>query len=193
MKKEDFAQWNKGRDAFLSGDLLQSREIFETMAENGVLEAFPEVANLYEYDHGELDKDYEKSFYWYQKAAFDGDLHDGHEGLARAYYYGLGVEQDYKKAEEHLLKALPGGTATAHILLGKMFLFGRGGKTDLTIAREHFQIAADNGNVFAMRNIARMDMQQGYRIRGLWKMAKVYFKATYLGWKNMDDPRLRDG
>jgi len=192
MEKDELDKWNKGRDAFFSGDLIRSREIFEELAKKGVVEAYPEVANLYEHDHRELSKDYKQSFYWYQRAVNDGGLCEGHEGLGRAYYYGLGVDRDYAKAEEHLLEALPGGSATAHILLGKLFYSGRGGKTDLATARKHFQVAADKGNVFAMRNIARMNIQQGQWIRGSLGMLKVYLTTIRRGWKDIEDPRLRD-
>ncbi len=193
MEKEYLVEWDKGREAFLSGNLILARQIFETLSEKGVIEAYAEAANLYEYDFGELKKNNEKSFYWYQRAVREGNSSDGHEGLGRAYYHGLGVDINYDKAKEHLLNASACGSSTANILLGKMHYFGRGVKKDLVIARKYYQKAAVKGNIFALRNIARLDMQRGHRVRGIWVLAKLYLKAYRMALKDIDDPRLRDG
>lgn len=48
-----------------------------------------------------------------------------------AYYYGRGVEQDYKKAAEWFRKAGEKGNVRAQEMLGSMYYFGKGVEQDL--------------------------------------------------------------
>jgi len=66
-----------------------------------------------------------------------------HYMLGEMYAHGLGVEQNYKLAEEHFLKAIKLGNKRAHCCLAKVYL--EEGKKEL--AQKHLQFALSNPTI----------------------------------------------
>ena len=65
------------------------------------------LGDMYSYEDG-LTIDYEKAFYWYEKAAETKHSRALTE-LGDMYYAGKGVRQDYQKAMEYYQKACDEG------------------------------------------------------------------------------------
>jgi TPR repeat protein len=72
-------------------------------------------------------------------------------GLARAYYYGSGVEKDYAKAVEWNEKAMSLGSVEAQQLLAVQYANGQGVTRDRKRAVDLAHQAADKGSFSAMR------------------------------------------
>lgn len=70
-----------------------------------------------------------------------------------AYYFGLGVEKDYKKAVEWLKKATINGHTDAKLALANAYLLGKGTDKDGLVAFEWYKSAANKGSLFAQCRI----------------------------------------
>jgi len=66
-----------------------------------------------------------------------------HYMLGEMFAHGLGVEQNYKLAEEHFLQAIKLGNKRAHCCLAKVYL--EEGKKEL--AKEHLQYAITHAGI----------------------------------------------
>src|SRR6266487_5940600 len=85
------------------------------------------LGNLYE----DREKDLNKAFYWYEKAANNGNL-SGLYYLGKCYRRGKGVEKDEKKAFELFKKSAEQENIDAQYSLG--FCYYKGIGTDINYA-----------------------------------------------------------
>jgi TPR repeat protein len=76
--------------------------------------------------------------------------------LGKAYYYGMGVEKDTKKAFEYAKKSANQNNPSGLNLLGVMYQYDEGVKKDELQAFTYYKQAANLGNTKAMMNIAKM-------------------------------------
>lgn len=65
--------------------------------------------------------------------------------LADIYFYGMGVNVDYKKAVYYYSKAADKGYAVAQYQLGICYSKGLGVEKDYVKAVEYFKLASSNG------------------------------------------------
>lgn len=103
------------------------------------------LGTFYQYGNG-VQRDYEKAFYWYLKAANQGSS-EAQNNLASLYQEGLGVEKDLKKAHEWLLKSAQQNHGTAQFNLGLMHYYGLGIPINYEEAFAWFLKAAKNNEV----------------------------------------------
>ena len=80
-------------------DIQKAIEWFEKSAEQNSTQAMNNLGLLYKQNKAELEENesYEKSIEWFTKSASLNDS-TGQLYLGKAYYDGVGVEQDYKTA-----------------------------------------------------------------------------------------------
>ena len=76
--------------------------------------------------------------------------------LGKAYFYGMGVEKDLKKAFEYAKKSADKNNSLGLNLLGVMHQNGEGVKKDELKALEYYNKSADLNNLKAMFNLARL-------------------------------------
>jgi TPR repeat protein len=88
----------------------------------------------------------------YRKAA-EGDLASAQTLLAKLYFEGKGVPQDYAQGVEWLRRAAEQGESTAQNALGCAYLKGRGVKPDARKAAEWIEKAAEQGYPLAEGNL----------------------------------------
>ena len=65
--------------------------------------------------------------------------------LGVLYYFGNGVDRDYRQAVEYFQRAANANDAAAQYHLGLCYLESHGVRQDPVKARELLQLAADNG------------------------------------------------
>jgi CHAT domain-containing protein len=99
-----------------------------------------------------VEKSIEKAFYWYQKAAPNGD------GFARAelgnfYLNGIGVDRDVDLALKWFMASAEQGNAFAQSRLGLMYRDGVGVEKSIEKAFYWYQKAAPNGDGFAQAEL----------------------------------------
>ena len=74
--------------------------------------------------------------------------------LGKLYYYGFGVEQNFKVAIEWFKASAKKGHASAQFLLGEAFEKGSGLKRDYTHAAKWYKRAAFQGHYLAMHRLS---------------------------------------
>lgn len=115
---------------------------------------FNRVGSLYFNGQG-TEKDYQKAFEWYEKAAIQRDA-IGQANLGNLYHNGFGVEQDFTKALEWYTKAANQGDAYSQFRLGIMYAGGQGVEKDMDKAIEWYTKAAQLGNQHAQDALTRL-------------------------------------
>ena len=86
-------------------------------AESGDVDSQKYLMDLYDLGYGRIKPDEEECAYWAQKAAENGDI-EAMGKLGNHYYFGSGVERDFKKAFYWLEKAAALGCESAVYRLG---------------------------------------------------------------------------
>ena len=105
-------------DDFLFGDLSPEKIACMTeAAESGDVDAQIYLMDLYNGGAGDIGDDQEESAYWAEKAAENGDK-EAMGVLGERYYFGRGVERDFKRAFYWLKKAAARGCQSAVYRLG---------------------------------------------------------------------------
>lgn len=102
-------------------------------------------------------EDYTKSVYCYEKQIEEGGncRYTAFYGLAKAYRFGLGKEEDFPKALDYYQRAAGNGEIAAMVDLGQLYYDGNGVKQDYSIANYWFEKAADSydGNYLAFAHL----------------------------------------
>ena len=96
-------------------------------------------------------------------------------GLAKAYKYGLGKEENFAKALDYYQQAAGNGEIQAIVELGEMYLHGDGVKEDDEIANYWFEKAGDNGRALGHLGMA---YQKGWGKEIDYDKAKEYYEAA---------------
>ncbi len=119
-----------------------------------------------------INRNTELAKYWFKRAADLGSAQG-------AFYYSLHLIQheNYEEAFNWITKAASKGDVPSIFRLGHMYVHGRGTKTDLKKGLYYLKIAAKQGNIYAKRELAVLDMQGR---RGLLRKIFSPFKFLYI-------------
>ncbi|GBC07421.1 hypothetical protein RclHR1_07450009 [Rhizophagus clarus] len=102
------------------------------------------------YEKGKgIEKNLEKAFYWYQKAAENGNV-VAMDNLVICYYNGEGVEKNLEKAFYWCQKAAENGNENSMGNLANCYKNGEGTEKNSEKSFYWYQKAAENGHVKAM-------------------------------------------
>jgi len=132
---EVIASYDAGRVAFAKGHFTQAHNLW--------LEAAKDKTRLVN-----------DSFQWTRSP--DEQQRNAQYAIAVLYWFGKGVEQDYKEAAKWLKLAIKSGHTKAQLNMGFLYLQGKGVKKNEAEARRKFLIAAEHGFVDAQFNIGLM-------------------------------------
>lgn len=128
LKKEP-SIWDECKvHIFVKVDSLrdQALEYIEEKALNGNLDCQLFLGRVYEFGdqlYHRVYKNKDKSIYWYKEAADNGDGYSCFR-IGSAYYWGLGMNQDFRKAVKYLKKGADLNDATALAAYGDLFVEG---------------------------------------------------------------------
>ncbi len=133
------------------------------------------IARRYDMGQG-VEKDYEKSFYYYRESADMGYLKSQYE-VGRCYTNGWGVEKNLKQAEFYYQLASDQGHEWATRNIG----YNAGQEKDYTKAKEYYQKAADMGLACAYNDLGLL-YEYGNGVSQDNKQAyKYYEQAAIMG------------
>jgi TPR repeat protein len=122
-----------------------------------------------------------KAMRWYRLAAAQ-DLQPAQHNLSLMYLSGRGVVRNHAKAIELLKRAAAHSYAPAQNDLGIMYFNGLGVAKDLVVAHLWFALAAEQGNLAAILNLAiaedRMSPEQIAEAEGLLRAWKGKYSST---------------
>jgi TPR repeat protein len=97
--------------------------------------------------------------------------------LAKMYYNGQGVIQDYSKAAQYYKLSADKGDADAQNNLALMYYYERGVKQDYKEASKYYKLAADQGNTQAQNSLALM-YDNGLGIDQNYEEAVKYYQLS---------------
>ena len=136
-----FADFQKGLDAYNSGDYATALKEWKPLAEQGYAEAQNNLGNMYEEGQG-VTQNSKTAVKWYKLAAEQGDA-KAQNNPGVMYDRGQGVTQDYTAAVKLYKLAAEQGYADAQYNLGHMYREGQGVAQDYQAALKWSKLAAE--------------------------------------------------
>ncbi len=124
----------------------------EKLALSGDANAMFRMGNNHRYGYNGLTPNINETTKWYELAIENGDI-DATYGLAKMYYEGVGVEQDYKKAYAIFSKCAKQEKMSCMGHLGQMYHDGIGIEKDIEKAFHWWLKTAEEGNASAQFQI----------------------------------------
>ena len=144
------AEVNQAESLYLLGKHDEAFEALLPLALKGHPSAQFYLAELYQTDNGNLDKN--QAMYWYLQAANQGNP-NAQFNLANAYYDGKVVPADLPKAAGWYERAAISGVPEAQLNLGYMYSQGKGVPKNDEVATLWYTVAAKRGNTKAQSNL----------------------------------------
>jgi len=181
---------NKALEASAKKDFAGVLYTWRALAENGVLEIYARIGELYERGEKGVPKDIEEALRWYRKAVFELDDPIAHVGLGRIYFTGIDVERDIPLALKHFEKAYSRRLPEAAICLGIIYYNGIGIEKDINRAENYFKVAAEENYLFAISKLARISFDKKNYIKGTLLLLKSVILAERIARRDPDDLRL---
>jgi len=142
--------FQKGLDAYDSGDFATALREWKPLAEAGYASAQYNLGVMYDNGAGVV-QDYAEAVRWYRLAAEQGNA-KAQSNLGLVYDLGKGVVQDYAEAVRLYRLAAEQGHATGQNNLGFMYGNGYGVLQDYVLAHKWYNLAASQGNEMAAKN-----------------------------------------
>ena len=132
--------------AYLNGTGLEKncalgKEWITKAAEQGLLEAMKELADICCYGRCSDHQDWPTALAWYEKAAACGDGYSAFK-CGEAFYYGRAAQRDYSKAMSYFKQSAEAGYAQGFTMLGQMQAHGEGVEKNLAEAVKYYRLAA---------------------------------------------------
>lgn len=156
-------------------DMKRAIECFETAAKAGYNPAQSKLGYIYKNDTAFLDS--ERSIYWNNKAAENGDMR-ALCNLGLAYEFGNGVEKDPKKAFDLYQQSARLGYDRGMYNLAFCYMKGNGVREDHWQAAQYFEKAAQKGHVNAMYNIGVMYLNGDGVNKDCKRAAEYFYRAA---------------
>lgn len=148
------ADFDKGMNAYDSGDYKAALAEWTPLAEQGLAKAQYNLARLYYNSYG-VPQNHKTALKWYTLAAEQG-YSDAQYNLAHMYADGEGVPENDKTAVKWFTLAAEQGDAMAQYNLGVMYDEGEGVPENNKTAVQWYTLAAEQGDVEAQYNLAYM-------------------------------------
>lgn len=130
---------------------IVGRKIFEESAENGNSYAQQCLGEWFYNGTGVFPKDRDLSFYWYRKAAENGE-NESQFRISNMYFTGYGIEKDPRKGFMWCKKAAEQGYQEAQYSLGVYYHLGLGTISNKIKAYAWTLVAASRGYFRAQHN-----------------------------------------
>ena len=163
--------YDNGIESYKQSKYKKAMESFLIASNNDDNRAMLVIGIMYANGDG-VQKDKEKSFEWFKKAANTGNLHAFNK-LGNIY----ATEEDYAKAFKWFKKAADVGDSKAAYNLGYFYTGGLGVKMDLEKALSWYEKAAISGNIDAQLNLGFMYIGgQGTKVN--YKKAAYWIKKA---------------
>jgi len=167
----DETSFNKGEDAYDSGDYTTALRSWLPLAKLGDVVAQHNLGVMYENGEG-VRLDYTEALKWYRMAANSGYA-PSQINLGGMYSNGIGIEKDNREARKWYLKAAEQGVAQAQYNLGMKSFNGEGVVQDYVEAERWFLKAANQGLINAQQNLGNMyfegrGVSQDYKVAIKW-------------------------
>ena len=188
-KKGPWAMFRFGFSAYKNGRKDEALKAYRDAAEHGHAGARWKLATMYASGDGVKEDDYE-AFQLYEGLVNEGaapgtrdETFIAHSLMSLANYLRRGIPDspitpDPLRARQLYLQAASQfGDADAQFELGRMYMTGEGGPTDLVQAARWFNLAAHKGHVGSEALLGKILFDSGKTVRGLSFMTSALRKA----------------
>lgn len=187
----DTERWRRAKAALNSGHDEKAIELLKELAAEGDWRASTSLGFIFESKGARDPKLYVVAAHWYSNALAKEHRPEPCLGLARYYYYGLGGEQDYRKALTYLERSSPKEKPEAALLLATLLHLGVADiPKDILRAKEYYNIACQAGFPLAMVHLSRIEFSKGKWYRAICLGARALLSLVNLLRKNVRDARL---
>jgi TPR repeat protein len=123
------------------------------------------------------ERDLEKAFHWFEKAAGQGHAEAQFE-TARCYYFGEGTEEDAAEAAVWFEKAAMQGHVEAPFYLGGLYWFGEGIERDEEKALNWWFLGAAKGEPDCQHNLAAHYFNLGEKDLENYRKAYYWYRQA---------------
>ena len=174
--KNMLPEWDSAINLLKEGNKAEALFLFRRMVMDNRYSALVEIGNIYEMPSCEnIDQNFEKAAAFYRKSIVKADDVYGYRALGRLYYFGVGVEQNFKKAFELFTEASKQGCMVSDLMQARMYKFGQGVPKNINLARNSYSLAIGKGSYVALKERGWFDMQEGRLFSGL----KDFLRGSY--------------
>lgn len=143
---------------------------------NGFTEIEPNGDFMFPYENAYQKSVDMRSYIWYR--------------IGKMHCYGLGIQQDYEKAFEWLLKSAEEGNRFAQYSLGNLYYYGNGTDKDLSQAFQWYMKSAEQGQPYAAYAAAQMYNKGEYVSKD--DQAQKYYKQALAGFLELESKNQAD-
>ncbi|KAI8885312.1 HCP-like protein, partial [Backusella circina FSU 941] len=159
--------------------------MYRYVAEHGDTEVQFKVG--FGYEHSVSEPNYVEAYNWYSLAA-KSSHREAMYRLGLLYEKGLGIFQDYQKANQLYYQASQLENGDALCQLANAYHHGKGVKVDPIKSIEYYTLAAEFGNPKYQCELRRLYEKGELVHKNLLKALKWYTKAYLQGYNNTNDP-----
>jgi TPR repeat protein/predicted Ser/Thr protein kinase len=154
-KNQDAAKkYEQGKSLYDSGSYAEAKELFDTAASNGNLNAQYSLGYMYENGEG-VTRNYAEAVKWYRLSGAQGSV-DAQNNLGEIYYNGKDGTVNYAEAMKWYLPAAERGNMNAQFSLGYMYANSQGATQDYAEAIKWYRLAGAQGSVDAQNNLGEI-------------------------------------
>ena len=191
-------RWDAASKALEKGHVRDALNIMLEAASRGEWLAYCEIGRIYELGGNGVPRDAEEALYWYRRSIFEADDPNAHFGIGQMYYEGKGLEQNHKKARDHLEKALTvqgpmelnaRNRVTAYVHLFHLYNRFLLDELDSIKARSFLEAGAREGYAWPLFLLSSLELKKGHLLCWLrlrLRAAKIVGLSKY----RSDDPML---
>lgn len=175
--------------AYGNGDINKLIRFEHKRLEKGDLRALFVLGAMYEIQGKSDPSNFGKAYYYYSRSTEEVGTLGAWFGLARLYYLGTGVEQDFEEAFKcYWVLVEDADHPLAKLMLGRMYFEGRGVSKDLVLARRYLSQAAESEYVFAYTFLGHIDWELGKYLSAVANFSRAVILNIKI---RKTDPRAR--
>lgn len=172
-KKSDQEVFSEATHLYEAGQYVEAASRYKDLAEKNYLDAQVFLGWMYSEGIGYVQSR-DSALFWFKKAAALNSA----EGM---FYCGRLLEEDGQSEDafEYIRLSAGKGYPPALCRLGLMYLIGRGVAANNDYAMQYLRRAADQGNVFAKRELAVVQMKHALNLL-TWAQGGLRFIAAVI-------------
>ena len=171
--------YDKALECIEKEDYAQAKGFLEKALEEGEIEAYCDLGNLFFNGNG-VEQDYKRAFDYYQKGAKAGEPYCM-DNLGMCYFWGHGVDTDIQKSAFYTEKAAKAGIERAMYDTGLNYERGYGVSQDIEKALYWLEKAAEEGFPTAFLELGNLYFNGEYVEKDLERSFLYYSKGAELG------------
>ncbi len=171
--------YDKALECMEKENYAQAKEYLEKALEEGEIEAYCDLGNLYFEGNG-VEQDYKRAFDYYQKGAKAGEPYCM-DNLGMCYFWGYGVDTDIQKSAFYNEKAAKAGIERAMYDTGLNYERGYGVSQNIEKALYWLEKAAEEEYPSAYLELGDLYFVGEYVVKDLEKSFQYYSKGAELG------------